>query len=291
MQAREDRSASPVESDMRDSMFSAASSWAGQGARQCTLPMADTTMWWVEAGQGMPLVLLHGYGGSARWWTRNLHSLAKVRRVYVPDLPGFTRSRMRVRFTLEGAVDRLAIWMAASGVECADIMGHSMGGMVALLLAARHPERIRSLVLCAPAGIPFTSGLVGIALRALRSRGSGDPRFTAIVVAGSLRTGPRVMWQAVQEIRSVDVLSELRAVKAPSLILWGDRDHLLPVSGARIMTEAIAGARLIVVPGAGHNLMYEQADLVNQAAVDFFSEERDITVQSSRPGDMPSVQC
>jgi pimeloyl-ACP methyl ester carboxylesterase len=235
------------------------------------LHLADTRLWWIEAGAGSPLLLLHGYGGTARWWVRNVRALAQGRRVYIPDVPGFGRSAMRARFTLDGAVDRLVAWMATIGIERADVLGHSMGGMVALMLAARFPARVRAQVLCAPAGIPFTTGLPGIAWQAFRSRGGGDHRFTPIVVTGSLRTGPRVMWQAVQQIRGLDIRTVLHAINVPTLLLWGDRDRLLPVGGARLIADAIPDARLMVVRGAGHNLMYEHAELVNAAARDFFT--------------------
>lgn len=258
--------------DTMDEPFIAGPRWAGAAARRRILTTTDGRVWWIEVGEGPPLLLLHGYGGSARWWVRNVRPLSAVRRVYIPDLPGFGRSTLRSPFTLEGAADRLAAWMDAIGVERADVLAHSMGGLTALLLAAHHPDRVRTQVLCAPAGVPFTTHLPGIALRALRSRSGGDQRFTAIVIAGSLRTGPRVMWQAVQQLRAADIQRVLHAVRAPTLLLWGDRDHLLPVSGAPLIAGAIQGARLVVIPGAGHNLMYEQADLVNEAASSFFAE-------------------
>lgn len=249
----------------------AAPRWACPGAHTRTLYLGNTRMGWIEVGEGAPLLLLHGYGGSARWWTRNLQSLAREHRVYALDLPGFGRSATRAGFTLNGVVEQVAAWMEAMSIDRAQVMGHSMGGLIALLLAARYPERVQAQLLCAPAGIPFSACLPVIALRALRSRGNGDQRFTPIVLGGSLRAGPRVLWRAVQEIRGMDIVPVLTTVTAPTLILWGARDALLPVDGGPLIAAAIPGARLIVVPGAGHNLMYEQAELVNQAAHDFFN--------------------
>jgi pimeloyl-ACP methyl ester carboxylesterase len=221
-------------------------------------------MRWVEAGSGPPMLFLHGYAGSAHWWRRNLAALSEIRRVFAPDLPGFGGSRLSLPFTLSGAVDILAEWMAACGISRGDVVAHSMGGQVALILAARYPERVRSLVLAAPAGIPFDTGLAGIAWRASRSRRGGDPRFTPLVVAGAVMAGPRVLWQAVSQIRSQDVRPALAHVRAPVLILWGEQDRLLPARHGELFVQAMAGSRVQIVPG-GHNVMFDQSELFNQA--------------------------
>lgn len=250
-----------------------AVAWAGPHAswRQSTL--GATRISWVEAGRGAPLVLLHGYGGSAHWWIRNIGALARVRRVYALDVPGFGRSRLAGRFTMAGAADLVAHWMEQQGIVAADVLGHSMGGQLAMLLAARHPARVASLVLAAPAGVPFDTGLPGIALRAFRSRRGGDPYFTAIVLLGVALAGPRVLWHAVQQIRAVDVREHLPAIAARTLIVWGSRDSLLAPANAPLLAAAIGGARLTVVPGGGHNLMWEQPMLFNKAVVAFLQEQ------------------
>jgi pimeloyl-ACP methyl ester carboxylesterase len=210
------------------------------------------------------MLFLHGYAGSAHWWRRNLAVLSEIRRVYAPDLPGFGGSRLRRPFTLSAAVDILAEWMADRGITCGDVVAHSMGGQVALFLAARYPERVRSLILAAPAGMPFDTGLAGIAWKASCSRRGGDPRFTPLVVAGALMAGPRVLWQAVSQIRSQDVRPALAHVRAPMLILWGEQDRLLPARHGELFVQAVTGARVQIVPG-GHNVMFDQPALFNQA--------------------------
>jgi pimeloyl-ACP methyl ester carboxylesterase len=247
--------------------------WAGAGGERHRAQLGGARMCWVEAGAGSSMLFLHGYAGSAYWWRRNLADLSAIRRVYAPDLPGFGGSRLRRPFTLAGAVETLAEWMAARGIACADVVAHSMGGQVALLLAARYPERVRSLVLAAPAGIPFDTGLVGIAWRASRSRRAGDPRFTPLVVASAWQAGPRVLWQAVSQIRSQDVRPALADVRAPVLILWGEQDRLLPARHSTLFLEAITGARVRIVPG-GHNLMFDRPAMFNQAVRAFVTEVR-----------------
>ena len=248
--------------------------WAGPAARQHQLRLSDSTFLWVEAGAGPPLVLLHGYGGSARWWERNLAVLAEHYHIFALDVPGFGGSRLRGPFSFTRAIALIDVWLTAMDLPAAVIMGHSMGGQLALLYAAAQPSRVQALVLLAPAGFPFDTGLPGIAWRALRSRGGGDWRFTPIVLAGSLRAGPRVMWQAVEQIRTVDVRREAAGIRVPTLILWGEADRLLSAASGPPLAAAIAGSRLCIVPGAGHNLMYDRPELVNQAARAFLSEVR-----------------
>jgi pimeloyl-ACP methyl ester carboxylesterase len=246
--------------------------WAGPLASRHATTIRGTRIDWVQAGAGPPLVLLHGYGGSARWWARNLAPLARSHTVYALDLPGFGASRLSGSYSFSRVTELLASWMEANGITPAVVVGHSMGGQLAMLLAASHPAKVCALVLIAPAGIPFDTHLVGIARQAFRSRAGGDARFTPIVVLGSLRAGPRIMWQAVGEIRSVDVRPVLAAVLAPSLILWGDQDRLLPVRNAAPLAAAIKGAELRVVPGAGHNLFFDDPGLVNTAIGEFLAK-------------------
>jgi pimeloyl-ACP methyl ester carboxylesterase len=95
-------------------------------------------------------LLLHGYGGSARWWVRNLAPLARSHTVYALDLPGFGASRMPGRYTFSRVTKILAAWLDANDIASAAVVGHSMGGQVALLLAASHPAKVGALVLIAP---------------------------------------------------------------------------------------------------------------------------------------------
>jgi pimeloyl-ACP methyl ester carboxylesterase len=222
-------------------------------------------------GEGPPLLLLHGYAGTARWWVRNLAPLARVRTVYALDLPGFGASRMRGRYSFERVTDLLAAWMDTNQLGAADMVGHSMGGQLAMLLASRHTAHVRTLVLIAPAGLPLDSSLIGVGRRAFRSRAGGDQGFTPIVTAGALRAGPRVLWQAARQVREVDVRTHVAMLTVPTLIMWGDRDALLPVANAATLAACIAGAQVRVVQGATHNLFFEQPELTNAAIVEFLS--------------------
>jgi 4,5:9,10-diseco-3-hydroxy-5,9,17-trioxoandrosta-1(10),2-diene-4-oate hydrolase len=109
-----------------------------------------------RAGTGRPLLLLHGLVGSARNWRQNISFLSRDSSVYAVDLFNMGESERvpGLDAGLEATGDRLVAYMDAVGIDEADIAAHSHGGAVAMMLAARHPERVRSLILFAPAN-PF----------------------------------------------------------------------------------------------------------------------------------------
>ncbi len=111
------------------------------------------------AGQGQPVVLVHGLSGSTRSWTRNVPASAERYRVYLVDLPGFGAMRhLRRQFVLSEAASWLRGWMVAVGLKRAHLVGHSMGGYVCPRLAASEPGVVRRLVLVSPAGLYRRAG-------------------------------------------------------------------------------------------------------------------------------------
>jgi len=239
------------------------SSWACVG---------HTRLHYRVAGDGPPLVLVHGYGAASSWWRHNMGPLADQRRVYAPDLGGFGRSWPKHRFSLERTVECLDSWMQALGLPCADLCGHSLGGHVCLRLAAAHPERVRKLVLADASGLPLQTSLLPLAWRSLRSQGHTRFRFAPIALATALQAGPLVLWSALHALLADDVQSVLSGIAAPTLLVWGERDLLVPLELGQALHQAIQGSRLVVVPDAGHNVMFERPEQFNRLVLDFLAE-------------------
>ena len=224
------------------------------------------------AGDGPPLVLVHGYGAASSWWRHNMGPLAEQRRVYALDLGGFGRSWPKHHFSLERTVECLVSWMQELGLPCVDLCGHSMGGQVCLRLAAAYPEHVRKLVLVDASGLPLHTRLLPLAWRSLRSHGHTHFRFAPIAMATALQAGPLVLWSALHDLLADDVQTVLSGIAAPTLLVWGERDLLVPLELGRALHGAIQGSRLVVVPDAGHNVMFERPEQFNRLVLDFLAE-------------------
>ena len=227
--------------------------------------------------EGEPLVLLHGLSGSSRWWRRNVPALARGARVVVPDVIGFGRTRLRGRLPPIGEIaDLLAGWMDRLALDRVDLVGHSMGGQISVHLAARHPDRVRRLVLVDAAGIPrpvTPRTLVRFAAEVSPPRRWGDPFFLPTIVGDALLAGPRTILRAIGHILSDDVRPMLPQVAAPTLVIWGELDSIVPVANAREFREGIPGARLVVLRGAAHNPMVDRHEEFNRLVADFLRGE------------------
>jgi pimeloyl-ACP methyl ester carboxylesterase len=197
-------------------------------------------------GAGEPLVLVHGLAGSWRWWSRLLPALAQRRRVYLVDLPRLRGSELST--WLEG-------WLDAAGLERVDIAGHSLGGLVVAELAARSPQRTRRLVLVAPAGIPCGRGLLARtwplvgSLYAIR-------RSLPMVVGDALRTGLLPLTRGIAFVSTRDLRTVLPKVRAPTLLVWGERDELVSIRVAQEWQRHLPDVRFVGL-GCGHVPMLE----------------------------------
>jgi pimeloyl-ACP methyl ester carboxylesterase len=247
---------------------------------------------YVHAGAGRPLVLIHGLVGSASNWRRNIAALARDASVYAIDLVNMGQSQRIADLdpSLTATADRVASWMAALGLTDADIVGHSHGGAVAQLLAARHPERVRSLTLFAPIN-PFNtldnwmirlySSAPGRQLarvapflpqwvqRIALGRMYGDPARVSHGTLEGYVAGLRVPgtvghvmsivrgW-AADKATLTATLPQIAHI--PTLLMWGDRDRAVSVDSGRKLHRQLSCAELIVVPGGGHVLFEEMPE-------------------------------
>jgi pimeloyl-ACP methyl ester carboxylesterase len=256
-----------------------------------------------RAGSGRPLLLLHGLVGSAGNWRQNIGFLARHATVYAVDLLNMGQSE-RVQgldASLEATADRVAACMDTLRLDEADVAGHSHGGAVAMMLAARHPERVRRLILFAPANpycdlgrqlIGFYQTPVGVWLarqipwlpRMLKktalSRMYGDPGrvpedalegYTAgLRVPGTIEHVLNVIrgWYAdMGQLR--EVLTDL--AEKPTLLIWGDRDRAVCLDSARELQRTLRRSRLVVLPGVGHIPFEEMPEACNDAMRDWLA--------------------
>ena len=260
---------------------------------------------YLHAGTGGPLLLIHGLVGSSANWRRNIGPLAEGASVYAIDLSNAGRSQRIAGLdaTLQATADRVAAAMDALGLAEADVAGHSHGGAVALMLAARHPARVRSLILFAPANpfcelpdpmIRLYTSAPGKALarfapylpRAIQlaalGRMYGDPDRIAEGCMKEYIDGLRVPGTVAHILSIVRGwfadMKELGAVlplvaHVPALLVWGDRDRAMSVTSGQRLMEELKAAEMIVIPGAGHVVFEESPDESNRLMLGWLSRE------------------
>jgi pimeloyl-ACP methyl ester carboxylesterase len=237
-------------------------------------------------------VLLHGLGTTQRIWSLVTQPLARDRRVVTLDLPGFGESApVGTGFDLDEVSDRLARALAAHHVTAPfDLVGHSLGGAVALTLAANRPRLVRRLVLVAPAGLqprrpPLPGALLGQGaaglfaarrrLAALSDRPWGRRLLLAFAAADGATLSPgqaRMMVEAsapasriaeaTTAIAHADLLPLLRTAPAPAPLglVWGRRDRAVPFRLAADILATRPDAELEVIDWTGHVPMIERPD-------------------------------
>src|SRR5688572_8554069 len=161
----------------------------------------------IRAGSGPDVVLLHGLAGSSTWWRYTMPELGQHFTLHAPDLVGFGKSR-GTPLVIADMAELVTDWMQMTGLSCAHVIGHSMGGQVAIHMAAHHAERVERLVLVSAAGIPRRVSLVQAAqffAEIVPPRAWGTKRFLPHIAFDALRAGPLAVAHATAIILRDDV--------------------------------------------------------------------------------------
>jgi pimeloyl-ACP methyl ester carboxylesterase len=243
------------------------------------------------------ILMLHGFGASLHTWEDWARLLEADHRVIRLDLPGFglTGADPTGDYTDARAIGVLRALMDRLGVARATLIGSSMGGRIAWVFAASHPDRVAKLVLLAPDGfaspgvaygrrqevpllmrvLPYT--LPASMLRANLAAAYADPaRLSEATVQRThdLMLAPGVRRAIIARMRQV-VLPEpgplLRRITAPTLLIWGEQDRMIPIANAQDYLAALPDARLVALPGIGHVPMEEAPEATIVPLRDFLS--------------------
>lgn len=268
----------------------AASDAADAGPQPQKRQIGAHTIRYLKLGDGgVPAMLIHGFGGDLNNWLFNHADLAARREVWALDLPGHGESSKQLGAgTLAEMAESVIALMRAEGIERAHLVGHSMGGAVALEVANLEPQRVASLALIASAGLggeidaDYLAGFV-----AGTSRNTLKPHLLKLFADPSLVTRQLVedivkykrlegVNDALAKIVSTmfedgtqqrvyrDRLSEL---SPRTLVIWGSDDRIIPSSHAQGLP---ADVRAHVIGGKGHMVQMEAAADVNRLLNDFF---------------------
>jgi pimeloyl-ACP methyl ester carboxylesterase len=264
----------------------------GTQERTVTVWQGRVRMRVVSKGRGPVLVFFHGPWGLT--WDPFLDRLAESFTVYAPEHPGTTPDAHDDVYHLDGLWDLVLCYdelLETLGIRNAAFVGHSFGGMVACEVAAAYPDRVRRLAMIAPLGfwrdpdrIVNWMMLEPAALRAHIFRDpEGDaarrmfPRTDA-QDAATTEARVRLMWamgttgKFIWPIPDKGLKKRIHRVKAPSLLVWGLEDRLVPAVYAEEFTRRLSGARVETIDGAGHAPHLEQTDTVARVVRDFLSQ-------------------
>lgn len=250
-----------------------------------------TKLYWESHGEGEPVLMIMGLSFPLEMWGRVLPEISRTHRAIVFDNRGVGRSDVpRGPYKISSmARDAIAV-MDAAGITSAHVLGASMGGMIAQELALRHPERVKSLMLgCTSCGgfrarppnlrrVPVFRkwGSMTNEQRArevipmLYAKGTAQDVIEEDIQTRLIRypTMRGVIYQAMG-IPFWSSYRRLPKIQVPTLVVHGDQDHVLPLPNGIRIAERIAGAKLVVIPNAGHMMMSDQPDMVRGALRDF----------------------
>lgn len=258
---------------------------------------------YLEAGQGPPVILIHGFGGSMWQWEYQHAVLSSTHRIINLDLLGSGLSdKPDLAYTPDQMVEFFRGFMDAVGLPRATLIGNSMGGGLAIAMALAHPERVDRLVLIG--GLPdrisekLKSPLIrrsietrvpiwlvqvgnwlagrGLTERVLREILHDHRLLTPLVIERSYqnRRTPGLIHPLLTMARNLQLWEEgfarrLHEIRQPTLILWGAEDKVFPPEVGRGLQAAMPGSTLVLIPDAGHIPQWEQPDMVNRLLLEY----------------------
>jgi pimeloyl-ACP methyl ester carboxylesterase len=247
-----------------------------------------------EAGRGPPLVLLHGIGSSGESFEGQLASLAGRFRVIAWNAPGYGGTAPARSPEAGEYADFARALVDALATGPVNLLGHSLGAIIAARFAVLHPDRVRRLVLANPAG-GYGSAPPEVRARRLEERIRGmdelgpaglaearskvlvGPKAGAAVIdrvkAVHRKLDPEGYKQAGRLLASADIFADTGRIAAPTLVMCGDADVVTPEAECRKIAAAIGGARYRSLPGVGHMSYLEDAAMFDGIVTDFLAAQ------------------
>jgi len=275
----------------------------------------------IDMGSGEPVIFIHGLSGCWQNWLEQLPLFARDHRVIAVDLPGFGQSEMPAEeISISGYADAIDELMEELDIEAARIVGNSMGGFIGAELAIQHPARVERLVLVAAAGLSIesirTERTTGLRHRAENvvffTLGHVASRSATVALRPRLRAallmtvaahpaklpGPLAAQQvlgsgkpgfsdALEAMCRYPLRDRLEKIGCPTLIVWGEKDILVPVKDAAIFEELIPDSRKIIYKDTGHVSMMERPARFNSDVKAFLDEAPG--EQQPAPQESPAV--
>jgi 3-oxoadipate enol-lactonase len=263
--------------------------------------MAFTTnhgakIYWDESGNGEPLLLIMGLGYPSGAWYRTRPVLERRYRTIAFDNRGVGRSEMPAGpYPIALMASDAAAVLDAAGVESSHVFGISMGGMIAQEFALQYAQRVRSLILgCTAPGGPRAVRAETAATQMLMARGNmtreeaaraaqpfiyhpGTPQNLIeedLEIRRPWFPHPDAYTAQLQGILAWEAYSRLSQINAPTLVIHGESDRLVPAGNGRLIAETIPGAKLVILANASHIFTTDQPGAAHEAILDFLASRR-----------------
>ncbi|MGC3937273.1 alpha/beta fold hydrolase [Roseobacter sp. EG26] len=235
-----------------------------------------------------PLVFVHGFMGGSAQWALQQDTLAASRELIAVDLPGFGENRdLPVINTIKGFADWVIAKLDAKGIGTFNLMGHSMGGMIAQQIAHQVPDRIEKLVLygTGPNGL-LPGRFETIEQSKIRAQQDGvrktarrisatwfvdstiAPEYPACAAIAE-QSAAKALAAGLDAMRDWSGMEFLKTVASETLVIWGDSDRTYQWSQPELLWRHIPNAHLAVVPGCAHAVHLEKPQIFNMLVEDF----------------------
>ncbi len=251
-------------------------------------------IYWDEQGSGAPLLLIMGLGWTSHAWYRTRPLLSAKYRTIAMDNRGVGRSDAPPGpYSIAQMASDAAAVLAAAKVNTAHIFGVSMGGMIAQEFALQYPPKVRSLILgCTSAGGPEAVRADQAALQVLMTRSPNPDEFTKAISRFIYDRGTpperiaedtevRRKWYPtsdaysaqLQAILAWEAYSRIAKIAAPTLLIHGEKDQLVPAENGKMIAARIPGAKLVLLPNASHIFITDQTEAAHAAILEFLGAQ------------------
>jgi pimeloyl-ACP methyl ester carboxylesterase len=251
-----------------------------------------------DSGSGTPLVFIHGFGASIYSWRKNLDPISQFHRVCAPDLPGFGYSDkpLDADYSIDAYADFIIQFMDRLQIKQAVLVGHSLGGGIALLTSLKFPSRVRALILLDAEAYPITPPLMLTVakLPVIRSnihRAIGKwvvrislnrSYFDKTLITDNLvdeyyrpfltengKAVPIKVLQAMNFEKLKELPRRYRYIRKKALIIWGREDRISRIHLAYKLKKDLPYSKLKIIPASGHLVQEEKPEVVNRAILKF----------------------
>ena len=267
-----------------------------------TARVGDINIYYEIHGDGEPLVLIMGTGGHIGWWFRQVPVYSQEYRLVVFDNRGTGRSdKPDIPYTMEMMAGDIADLLEVIDIDAAHIYGVSMGGMIAQEFALHYPEKVISLILgCANCGVsnsipPDEEAMTLLFDPERMQQLTPEERTTRILPSvysqDFIDNNPDIIEQFVAKVveyvapvhgvqrqleaeMGFDTYDRLPQIKAPTLVITGDADRMVPVENSTILASKIPNAELVILENIGHGFFIEAEEETNKVILDFLRRHR-----------------